>query len=321
VSVFRAWDGKDLNICNFHREGHAFLLVNGPSLRDADKKQLSRPGVITFGVNNGPAVFRPNYLIIGDDVKSFVRSIWLDPKIVKFVPWPKRSHKLFNNDTWKEMDVEVNDCPSMVYFTRNEIFKPENYLTEDTIHWGSHSYRCVCGWAGPGNKTPKDKKCPSCGEVDRFGTRMVIFLAIKIAYALGIRTLNIVGADFTMSKDHTYAFDQKRHAGSVRNNNKYYAEANRRFDVLKPVFDKAGFKVFNCYKESGLKSFPYKPLGQAIEEATKDLPPAKLDDHGVWVCDENTKDLYDRKHDEKMRKKRGKGEMTIDEFLRMKGVA
>jgi len=64
-------------------------------------------------------------------------------------------------------------------------------------------------------------------------------------------------------------------------------------------------------------------LEQAVSDATENLPPAVTDKWGVWRCQENTKGLYDRKANEKQKKKdkRGKGEMTIDEFLRMKGVA
>jgi len=316
MPAFTSFDEQPLNICNWYRGCHGFLIVNGPSLRDVDKRKLARPGLLTMGVNNGPSVFRPNLWVMGDDVKSFIRSIWLDPKILKFVPSAKKKHKLFDNDAWRELDVMVKDCPGMVYFERGEIFRPEQFLTEDDIHWGSHSYRCVCGWASKDQKKPKDKKCPSCGEVDRFGTRMVLFLAIKIMYALGVRTLNIVGADFHMAKDHTYAFDQKRHSGSVRNNNKYYEEANRRFDVLQPIFLKAGFSVFNCYEDSGLKSFPYKSVDDAIRDATEQLPPAKLDQYGVWVCDENTKDLYDRKHDEQNGITRSGN--TLAEFIRQR---
>ena len=127
-----------------------------------------------------------------------------------------------------------------------------------------------------------------------------------------------------MAKHATYAFEQKRHPQSVRNNNNQYIEANRRFDTLRPIFEKAGFRVWNCYRDSGLMSFDYMDLDKAIEAATRarEMPPSKQDEYGVWVADENTQDLYDRKHDAKKKKEReekyGSGQRTLDEFLKMR---
>jgi len=330
MAKFKAFDGKELNINNFYRNQHGFLVVNGPSLNDVDKSLLTQPGIMTLGVNNGPAAFRPNLWIMADDNTSFIRSIWLDPRIVKFVPEGKKGKKLFHNDEFKEMETSVGDCSSIVYYERNYKFEPEKWLHQDSLNWGNKTHICGCGYEHKqikdkdGNwKKPPDKICPKCGDYNRFGHYNIIYLAVGLMFHLGFRTLNIVGADFHMDKGHTYAFDQARSRNSIKNNNAQYEEANKRFDALKPHFEKHGYNVFNCYEDSGLKSFPYKSLEQAVSDATENLPPAVTDKWGVWRCQENTKGLYDRKANEKQKKKdkRGKGEMTIDEFLRMKGVA
>jgi len=320
MAKFEAFDGQELKINNFYRDGHCFLLVNGPNLLDYDLDQLSRPGIMTLGVNNGPSVFRPDLYVMADDNSSFIRSIWLDPKITKFVPSGKKNKKLYHNDKREWMKTKVKDCPSMVYYERNYKFVPDEFLGADSINWGCKAHICACGYEAPSGKRPKDKTCPSCGE-KRFGYYNIIYLAIGLCHALGFRHVYLLGADFSMSKDHTYAFDQKRHSGSIKNNNAQYIEANRRFDTLRPIFEKKGFHVYNCYKESGLKSFDYKPFDECIKAAAGALPPAVKDKWGVWRCDESTRDLYDRKHDEKQAKKRGGNGTTLDEFLKMKGVA
>jgi len=325
MAKFKAFDGRELNINNFYRGGHCFLLVNGPSLNDYDTKELTRPGIMTIGINNGPAAFRPNLWIMADDNTSFVKSIWLDPKITKFVPEGKKGKELYDNDKREWMDIKVGDCAPVVYYERDYKFEPEKWLTQDTLNWGCKAHICACGYEASGDelnskKKPKNKTCPKCNE-QRYGKYNIMYLAVGLAYHLGFRTLNILGADFHMSKDHTYAFEQKRHRQAITNNNNQYIEANRRFDTLRPIFEKAGFSVRNCYKDSGLKSFDYVPFDQAIQEATASLPPVMTDSWGVLKCDENTADLYDRKHDEKEKAKRGSqgGGMTLDDFLRMKG--
>lgn len=113
----------------------------------------------------------------------------------------------------------------------------------------------------------------------------------------------MVGVDFKMSPEYTYAFDQSRASGSVKNNNNYYREMNLRFAEFQKHFDKEDFKVYNCNPESGLSCFPHKPFDKAIEECSKNMPPAVLDQFNLWRCKENTQGLYDRKANEKQDKK------------------
>lgn len=344
--MFKTLDGQAVNIANIYRGYSAFLLVNGPSLRDADLEQLARPGVLTLGVNNGPSVFRPNLWVMGDDVTSFVRSIWLDPKILKFVPNGKQNKELFNNDKMEKMTTRVKNCPSIVTFEMNRAYNKNTFLTDNTLNWGCYGYACVCGYEDPWRKADdneddkterkrlekqgikKLRECPKCGQ-NRWGCRSIFFYGLGLPYRLGIRTLYVVGADFTMAEDHTYAFKQARHGQSVKNNNQYYKEINTRCTEMLPHFRSHGYTVYNCYEQSGLTAYPYMPLADAIEAATRHLPKPKKDKHGLWVCDENTEGLYDRKWREKqaakrMRKdkeKNGRKFKTLAAFLAHKGVA
>jgi len=315
-------DGKRLHLENLLHGASAFLVSNGPSVKAMPVAQLARPGVFTFGINNGPAFFRPNFWVMGDDTKSFVKSIWLDPKIIKCIPKGKEKQRIWDNEAWKEMDVRTCDCPSMIYFERNEHFQANTFLTEPSINWGNHSNRCICGFMRPDvDGKEKIRVCPHCGE-RRFGCRSIMFLAIRLAHILGVRTLYLLGADFKMTEDYTYSFDQARAPGSVDNNNKYYAEMIRRFDLLRPYFDKAGFRVFNCTPDSGLPSFPKMTFEDAISEATRDLPPAEIDQYGLWRIKERTEGLYDRKANEKKKPKKSAHRKikTIEDLMAKRGI-
>ena len=132
-----------LNLVGQYKGASAFLICNGPSLvsGDYDLSQLNRPGVITYGINNGPATFRPTFWSCVDDPSRFLKSIWLDPQITKFVPQAHAEKPIFDNDTWKDMKAEgrkvlVGECPNVIYFHRNEKFVADRWLYEDKINWG-----------------------------------------------------------------------------------------------------------------------------------------------------------------------------------------
>ena len=315
---------------NIFRGWPCFIVSNGPSLAKMDLSQLAKPGFVTIGMNNGPAAFRPNVWIMGDDVKSMLMSTWLDPCILKFLPHGKEGQTLWDNNEWKESNIRVKDCPSTFYFLMNEDWHPAQYLTEPMFHWGLEGWKCMCGWTAPevekrGKKKrqmPDDKICPRCGKKDRFGCRSIQFLAVKLAYVLGCREVYLVGADFRMSKDYTYAFKQARASGSVQNNNTYYAKMNERFTELDEHFKKAGFRVWNCTPDSGLKSFDTMPYDKAIARATRRMPEIERDRHGLWVCKDRTEGLYDRKENEK-RGLEGPPDTiirTLAQFLEHRGV-
>ena len=313
--MFYHADGTKMHVEGLFNGFPAFLVCNGPSVNDMDLSQLARPGIVTMGLNNGPRTWRPDLWIMGDDVPNFTKSIYLDPKIVKFIPRSKAGHKLFDNQAWHEAGApvldsdrffcrtKVSDCPSVVYFNRldtSEHMDWKDYLTLERVYWGNHADLCMCGFRRPDKESgkPRPKICPEC-KGPHFGCRNVMFIALRVLYGMGVRTVFIVGADFTMSADYTYSFQQARARGAVNNNNNYYTELNYRFDQARPHFEAAGFQVYNCTPRSGLKSFEAKPLDEAVSFATKALGPAELGPWGQWRIDEPTEGLYDRKANEK----------------------
>jgi hypothetical protein len=213
-----------------------------------------------MGMNNSVRTFRPNLWICVDAPDHFVRSVWLDPTIMKFVPVGHANRKIFNSDEWKFMDLNAGDCPNMVYFKRNEHFKANQFLWEDTINWGNH------------------KKLG--------GGRSVMMAALRILFTLGIRRVYLLGVDFKMDEQTRYHFEQDRNKGSINGNNATYRHLNKRFAKLQPYFKKENFLVYNCNPDSNLKAFPYMPFDTAIQNVL-----AEFD--FVDVSNERTKGLYD----------------------------
>ena len=255
-------DHHPLWLGDIYRGRSAFLIAGGPSFAQIDHAKLRQPGVLSMGLNNSVKTFRPQLWTALDSPDHFLRSIWLDPAITKFVPICHASKFLFHSDEWKFMDIRVGDCPNVVYFKRNEHFQAKQYLWEDCINWGNH------------------KKYG--------GGRSVMLAAIRILFILGIRRVYLLGVDFKMDEKAKYHFDQERSKGSISGNNATYQKLNQWFSELRPLFEAQDFQVFNCNADSNLRAFDHRPFDEALQ--------AVLDEFtSVDLANERTKGLYDIK--------------------------
>lgn len=226
---------------DFYRGRSAFLICGGPSFASLDHTPLRQPGILTMAVNNAVKTFRPNLWASVDSPSNFIRSTWLDPTILKFVPICHANKPIFNSDRWEWMDVRARDCPSVLHFKRNEHFQADQYLWEDTINWGNHK--------------------------NFGGGRSVMLVALRLLFVLGVREVYLLGADFTMSSRYTYHFDQSRTGASVRGNMRTYKKLNQWFRQLRPLFERERFYVYNCNPDSHLTAFDFLPYQGAIERA------------------------------------------------------
>ena len=253
----------------------AFLIASGPSFNNVNKSLLSSPGCWTMTLNNAVRSFRGDAACVVDDPSRFVSSLWLDPKIMKFVPTSHFKKPIWDNRTfskpdgtvdvrWCPMNVVVGECPNVIGYQRNEKFHAPRYLKEETINWGNHKK-----WGGG---------------------RSVLLAAIRIIYLLGFRKLYLVGVDFEMTDKKRYHFDEGRTEAAVKGNMSTYVKMIKWFSDLKPIFEQEGFIVKNCNPQSNLRVFPMITVEEAVLEAT-----ASLGD----VSNERTRGMY-TKYEEKI---------------------
>ena len=115
---------------------------------------------------------------------------------------------------------------------------------------------------------------------------------LRILFLLGFRKVYLLGADFTMSEDYAYHFDEKREKGAVNCNNKTYKRMrDDYFPKLKPYFKDEDFEVLNCNPDSGLGDvFDHITYKEAIEEATGKL--GEVEGERTWgmYCKPGEKD-------------------------------
>ena len=240
-----------VSLCDFYRGRHAFLVLSGPSLAGHDLSLLDKRGIVTMGVNNSWAVCRPHLWTCVDGPGRFIDTGWKDPGILKFVPmanWNARLRIQRLDGTMKPSAFRVRQMPSVLLYRRGEHFDHRRFLDEDTVCWGNDG-------------ATKD-------SLGIKGKRSVMMVALRLLHYLGFRTVYLLGADFKMSPDERYAFDQDRSSGAIRHNNVLFEALNRRFEAMQGYFKRSRFAVYNGTPESGLTAFERLPYEQAIEKAS-----------------------------------------------------
>jgi len=273
---YSAEGNVDYSIVGNFRGAHAFLICGGPSFNKIDQNLLRN--CYTMGLNNSPKSYRPDAWCCVDQPSRFLRSIWLDPKIQKFVPFDHTEDRLWNStrDDWgpmyrdsKKKDIiKVRECPNILYYRRNEKFEASRWLWEYTFNWGDHSK-----WGGG---------------------RSVMLAALKILFVAGFRNVYLLGCDLIMDESNKYHFDENRDRGAQKGNMATYKKMIEfYYPKLKPHFDQAKYRVYNCNPDSRLKVFPFMPFDEAVRRSTELIGnPAEEISCGMYrKYEEKTRDL------------------------------
>ena len=257
------------------RGSSAFYVCGGPSLRELDVSRLAERGIVSLGLNNAAGYAPVTAFCHSDPSGKFHPGIWFDPCIMKFVPRPKMGYKLAVKHEGKFylIDKTARDCPNVWAFKRCEDFVPETFFTRDGATWGN-------------NQAAVDR-----GASPHF--LFTFFLGFRLLHYLGVRRVFMLGVDFGGS---SYAFGQR--LGGC--NSGSYLKARKWCDQLAPVFDEFGFEVFNCNRESGLKTFPHVAFSEALEEVRGYVPRGEFDLEG-W---------YEKKYENDPKKKKKKNEQS-----------
>ncbi len=244
-------DFDSVSLGGFYRGRSAFLILSGPSLTQIDLAALNKRGVVTMAVNNAWAVHRPTLWTCVDDPGRFIDTGWKDPGILKFVPtcmWDKRLRIQGPDGAMRNSAFRVRQMPSVMFFRRADHFDHERFLTGDSVPWGN------------------DAKNPDSLGIT--GKRSVMLVALRLLHHLGFGTVYLLGCDFKMAEDRKYAFAENRAANAIRHNNVLYDSLARRFEALKPHFEKHRFRVVNCSPGSELQVFERMEFPDAVAAAS-----------------------------------------------------
>lgn len=259
---------EPVNLRDVWRNSSAFLVFSGTSLNDLPTEKLSERGVLSMGLNNVCGHVHTTAFTANDPSSKFHHGIFLDPKMWKFLPTPRRGRKKGKfrikdeHRRWHWAEQRVADCPTTFFFRRNMDFNPETFFTTNSANCGNN--------ANARRKNSRDQHIFSP------------FMCFRLMYYLGVRELFILGMDFQMSKSQPYAFAQKKEIGGVTNNNQRYKLTDKWLHELRPEMEKRGYRVYNCNERSGCTAFRYVPFDEAYDRVKGGVPQEPFDLAGFY---------------------------------------
>lgn len=253
--------------------GAAFLVCGGPSLNTVDFMRLRERGVFSLGVNNVAGYAPVSAFVCSDPPLKFHSSIFFDPKIMKFLPTPKLSRgrgklRVKENGKFETSPLQTPDCPNTWGFERRSWLSCDHtWFTQNSAAWGNHKE-----------------------GVERIGEEKTVntmFLGLRVLQYLGARTIFLLGVDFNMDPakglKENYSFGENRDTGACHSNNNQYEVASDWLLRLKPVFERFGFKTYNCNQRSHLRAFEYVDFETALEKCRGRVLHEPLDLEGWYV--------------------------------------
>lgn len=106
-----------------------WLIGGGPSLAQLPTCEIGQSPIPKMAVNNsGANLIRPTFWTSYDPTARFLRSIYLDAGVMKFV------HRRRAMDLAPETSFKVADCPNTVFFERESGRTYSNMLKADSDH-------------------------------------------------------------------------------------------------------------------------------------------------------------------------------------------
>jgi len=245
--------------------GGCFLVGNGPGLLAHDISLLGRPGVCTYTMNNGIATLyqrgiSPTFWGCVDSPDRFIRQVWFNPGLIKFVPGAMLDMKLWDNEDWKALPLKPLNCPNVHTFARDEQFEAGKFFRGPEVNWGC---------------------CAKLG-----GGRSVMLAALRILVLLGFKDIYLVGVDLDMRKEEPYHFQEGRVDRAIANNTRTFNRLAKEYlPAIVAEAKSIGVGIWTC-KEGGRTAFlPYMQFSDAVGKCQRDAggPFDSIQTAGLYV--------------------------------------
>ncbi len=206
-----------------------WLLGRGYSASPDRRARLHDAGAVTMAINDIPdGAPRTDLWVTGDPPHYFRPVIWDDPAICKFVPlW--HADKMLGREHAYVRSRTPRDCPNVHFYHAMCNQSPGCFLDAPWANWGTAGY----------------------GPDDRGGLRSSMLAALRIAYHLGFRRLNLLGCDLVPDQHP---------------NPDYTTGLADLLRAIQPALDLAGVEIRQANPDAYLRVYPVVPFEHAIKE-------------------------------------------------------
>ena len=213
-------DKKGISWDNHYKGSKIFLVCGGPSLNSIDLSLMDNRGVMSMAMNNSWLKVKPTFWIGFDVPGRFHYERWMDPSILKFVPWHLRDKNLYKRVEGELVKTEQSplDAPNCWFLSNTATFNEDTWFTEKDANWGG----------AVKNLDPEG------------GFRVTMFGALRTLYYLGFQEVYLIGCDWEMLLEgNAYAWEEDKDREIKEKNNHMYSWMEQVFKKLQPGFDRA----------------------------------------------------------------------------------
>lgn len=210
---------------NMHEDEKCFIVGNGSSLSVADLNALSHHGIICFGMNGIPMIFkntkwRPDYYVC-EDGKAM--------------------------DLFEDLILESQlDCVFVSDTNKEFLRKAGRFDQINVFHMAIENY------------TPCMPSFSDNMETVLFCGYTVTYVCIQIAVYMGFREIYLLGMDFDYADGDTVEvrhFDEKYHKNQEKINPCRKSENLLAYEAARQYAESHGIKIFNATRGGKLEVF------------------------------------------------------------------
>ena len=252
----------------------AFLVCGGPSMRDLPIERLRDRGVLSLAINGAGAYAPVTAHTFGDPQTKFHSAMFLDPKVLSFVPFGKLWYaiQVKHGGRFYPTNIRCCDCPSTYGFSRTSVFDADEFLTTPHAHWGN-------GHAEAAQRNTFRRLCTP-------------LLGLRLLHYLGVSRVYLLGVDHEVapreSETPGYAWGDNASCG-----NRIWWKIDSYYERIKPVMEAAGCPIYNCNPASKCEVFDFVTFADALDDCKGPVEDEPLDCHD-WY----NKKLAEQQHAE-----------------------
>ncbi len=238
-------DGSDAGLEHSLPERNAalFMVFSGPSLLRQDISLLKRTGIRLLSVNNAPSTLlkngiAPHYWIAVDPPSRFLAEIFQNPSITKLLPHGRLRQPLWDAVKKRRRSETPESFPHVYGYRLADTFDAASFFSAPFLQWGDSR--------------------------ESGGARSVFLAALGAAWRLGYRRLYLLGADFRMTEESPYHFEEFRSAVALKHNNRTYDLLRNRYLPQLEAARPEGLEIYNCSPGSALDIYPFMEFESAV---------------------------------------------------------
>lgn len=255
-----------------------WLLGGGPSLGQLPVEALAAAPIPKMSINlAGTGLLRPNFWTSYDPSARFLKSIYLDAGITKFV------HRRRAMDLVPETSFKVCECPNLYFFERDGQRGFGDFLSQShtgIVDWADSLVQALdilyrLGFRRVYLAGTELRVRPSAAQIERAQQVGVTWSAQDLLSDFVKRCTRAGLSERTLDDIELcplYHFDERKSIRAAANCDQHYFRVVQYLRLSRRALALAGMELISVTPESRLNEhFPYRPCDEVLEEIAREV--------------------------------------------------